>query len=639
MAAKKPGPSKKAAKSKPPRKWWYWLGVAFVWALLAFFVFAIYLVHDLPSIDAKAPPPSEPGMVIVARDGSTLAAYGDVYGDWLTFQEFPQSLISALIATEDRRFFSHIGIDMKGILRAGLRNIMAGDVVEGGSTITQQLAKNLFLSQERTLRRKVQEVILAIWLEFRLSKEDIISLYLNRSFFGNRAYGVDAASRIYFGHDARTLSLPEAALLVGILKAPTALAPTRDYWQSVERSHEVLGSMADAGLATKEEVAIAKAQPPKVMKSLVGTDARYFTDWVVSTLPATLKASRESLVVETTLDPRVQELAERALARSLNTDGIPGNITQGAVLVMTVDGSVLAMVGGRSYSESQFNRVTQAKRQPGSAFKLFVYMAALDAGLTPDDTLRDSPVVFDGWQPENYGKTYQGEVTLGWAFADSINTVAVKLAEMVSRSRVERIAHAMGIVSPIKTHPSMALGTSEVSLLELTTAYAVVANGGYAVEADGVVEVRTSRGQVISRAAPHMTAPLVAPKAVDMMRSMLEGVILYGTGKAARLDRPAYGKTGTSQDSRDAWFIGFSGDYVVGVWLGNDNGAAMQRVTGGAAPAKLWKAIMEGLYKGDLLTPTGRPMKRPGSGQDVPEAPGFFDRLRKSLSGPDDQKG
>jgi len=638
MPPKKPAPGKKAGKLTSSRSWLYWLGVVVVWGLLAFFVFAIYLVHDLPSVDAKAPPPSEPGMVIVARDGSTIASYGDVYGDWLTFKEFPQTLIAALIATEDRRFFSHIGIDLKGILRAGVRNILAGNVVEGGSTITQQLAKNLFLSQDRTLRRKVQEVILAMWLEFRLSKEDIISLYLNRSFFGNRAYGVDAASRIYFGHDARRLSLSEAALLVGVLKAPTTLAPTRDYFQSVERSHEVLNSMADAGVATADEIAAAKARPPKVMKSLVGTDARYFTDWIVGTIPATTKASRESLVVETTLDPRAQEVAERALTRSLNTDGIPGNITQGAVVVMTADGSVLAMVGGRSYGESQFNRVTQAKRQPGSAFKLFVYMAALDAGLTPDDTLRDSPVVFDGWQPSNYSGGYQGEVTLGWAFADSINTVAVKLAEMVSRNRVARIARTMGIVSPIKTHPSMALGTSEVSLLELTTAYAVVANGGYAVEPYGVVEVRTGQGRVVSKAAIHMTEPIVAPRAVDMMRSMLEGVILYGTGKAARLDRPAFGKTGTSQDSRDAWFIGFSGDYVVGVWLGNDNGAAMQHVSGGAAPARLWKAVMEGLYKGGQITPAGRPLKRPGDNGGAEQSPGFFQRLRDTLTGVDEKK-
>lgn len=626
-----------AAEQKPrarkKRGAWRWVLGGLAWFVIALIIAGIYLTHDLPPIDAAAPPRPEPSMVIVARDGSTIATYGDVYGDWLRFEEFPEPLVAAAIATEDRRFFSHIGIDIKGILRAGVKNMLAGGLVEGGSTITQQLAKNLFLSSERTLRRKVQEIILALWLELRLKKRDILTLYFNRMFFGDRAYSVDAAARTYFGHSARKLSVAEAALLVGLLKAPSALAPTRDYEAAVARSHEVIDNMVEVGALDAEEAAVAKMKPPKVLRSLVGTDSRYFADWVSDSVAQQDKARGVPLIVETTLDPRAQEIAERALLRSLNSEGIPGNITQGAVVVMTTDGAVRAMVGGRAYGESQFNRAVQARRQPGSAFKLFVYLAALEVGMTPDDVLRDSPVVFDGWEPANYDGQYQGAVTLRWAFAQSINTVAVKLSEMVDRHRVIKVARQLGVASPLKATPSLALGASEVTLLELTAAYAGVANGGYAVTPSGIAEVRSNKGKLLSRRKRGVGPQVIAPGANELMRSMLEDVVRYGTGSAARLgDRPAYGKTGTSQESRDAWFIGFAGDYVVGVWLGNDDGTPMRQVSGGAAPARLWRTVMEGLIHGNRLVPSGRPMMRPGSGEaEKAQSPGFFQRLKERM--------
>lgn len=630
-------PSRKPAPKRPRLLYrlFYWAAVAGAWAMVGLLLFGLYIAHDLPNVNELQPPKAEPSIVVLARDGSTIATYGDVHGEWLAFEEFPAPLLAAVIATEDRRFFTHVGFDLQGLARAGFRNLVSGRIVEGGSTITQQLAKNMFLSSERTYRRKLQELMLAFWLEMKLSKQEILTLYLNRMYFGSRAYGVDAAAHTYFGHGARHLSVAEAAMIVGLLKAPSALAPSRNYDAALRRSHDVIGAMVAVDALTPTEAEIAMANPPRLVRSMTGADSRYFADWVVERLPRSVTAEGVPLVVQTTLDPQAQVIAERALRQSLNSDGIPGNISQGAAVVMTTDGSVIAMVGGRSYGESQFNRAVQARRQPGSAFKLFVYVAAIDAGIDPDSTMRDTPVVFGKWRPVNYGGNYLGEVSLRQAFAQSINTVAVKLSERVDRDRVIRIAHIMGIKSPLASHPSIALGTSEVNLLELTAAYGVVASGGYQVEPDPIVEIRSAKGEVIYRRLPKVASRLIAPHANDMIRELLVQAVESGTGRAARWGGPAAGKTGTSQDFRDAWFIGMSGDFVTGVWLGNDDETPMNKVTGGGAPAKLWGSIMRGLAQGMVIEPAGRPKMRPEPPQVVENAgednEGLFSRLRARL--------
>lgn len=635
------GASSREASGKTSKKLWvrvlYWGAVVAVVGLIALFLGGLYLARDLPNISELKAKPADPSVVILARDGSTVATFGDVHGQWLTFDEFPETLLQALIATEDRRFFTHPGFDMKGLMRASVKNLMAGRVVEGGSTITQQVAKNLFLSSERTTRRKIQEIMIAFWLETKMSKKDILTLYLNRMYFGSRAYGVDAAAHTYFGHGARKLSLPEAAMLVGLLKAPSALAPNRDYPAAVERSHEVLDAMVEAEIIKPEEAEKAKNSPPKVKRNITGVDSRYFADYVIDSLPPEIKERQEPMVVETTLDPKAQSAAERALRASLNSDGIPGNISQGAVVVMTTDGGVLAMVGGKSYAESQFNRAVQAQRQPGSAFKLFVYLEAMEQGIDPDSTMRDTPVILDGWSPENYKGTFEGDVTLRHAFEESLNTVAVKLSERVDRHQVLTLARRMGIKSKLVPSPSIALGTSEVNLLELTTAYAVVANNGYTVTPRPVVEVRTARGKVIYRRPNDRPEAVVSMEANDKMRELLVQVVESGTGKAARFGGPAAGKTGTSQDSRDAWFIGYSGDYVAGVWMGNDDGKPMNRVTGGAAPARLWANVMRGVTTGATIGPVGKPKMRPTPPTNDEDSPNdsLFERLRHKLRGDD----
>ncbi len=625
-----------SGNGKKRRVWWkialYWGAVVSVVGLLVLFVGGLYLAHDMPSISELQMQKADPSMVILARDGSTIATFGDVHGDWLTFDEFPETLLTALIAIEDRRFFTHPGFDLKGLLRAAVRNASAGRIVEGGSTITQQLAKNLFLSSERTHRRKIQEIMIAFWLETQMSKKEILTLYLNRMYFGARSYGVDAAAHTYFGHGARDLSLSEAAMLVGLLKAPSALAPNRNYSGALDRSYEVLAAMADEDIVPQSAIDKARANPPKIIRSAASTDSRYFADWVVDSLPKDVRNRGVPVIVETTLDPVAQRIAERALRQSLNSDGIPGNISQGAVAVMTVDGSVIAMVGGKSYLESQFNRATQAKRQPGSAFKLFVYLAALDAGIDPDSTMRDTPIILGNWSPSNYKDTFEGEVTLRRAFEQSINTVAVKLSERVDRRRVIAIAKRLGIKSELKSHPSIALGTSEVTLIELTAAYGVVANGGYAVVPSPVIEARTVQGEILYRRNNEVAERLVSPEANDKMRELLTQVVASGTGRAAQFDGPAAGKTGTTQDFRDAWFVGYSGDYVAGVWLGNDNSKPMTRVSGGTAPAKLWASVMEGLKTGNAFQSIGRPVKRP-TPDSLPaeDNDNLFDRLREKL--------
>ncbi|MGQ9368092.1 transglycosylase domain-containing protein [Azospirillum sp. ST 5-10] len=538
-----------------------------------------------------------PTVTVLAADGTQFARFGDLQGSVASVDELPRHLVDAVLAIEDRRFRYHFGVDPIGLARAFYTNWRSGRVVQGGSTITQQLAKNLFLTPERSLKRKVQEAMLALWLEYRFTKDEILTAYLNRVYLGAGAFGVEAAARTYFGKPASQVDLHEAAILAGLLKAPSRFAPTANPDEAEERARVVLAAMEDAGFLTAEERRAALSAPP-VPRAKPGGDGRYFADWVTELVPGFVGAGHGDVVVRTTIDLQLQRAAEQRLADVLNGPGAAAGVGQGAVVAMTADGAVRALVGGRDYDASEFNRATQALRQPGSAFKPFVYLAALEAGWTPDSTVEDAPVRVGNWAPGNYENKYRGTITVAQGLAYSSNAVTVRLIDRTGVERVRRLASRLGIGAPLTHDLSLALGTSEVTPLELTAAYAGIANHGVPVLPYAITEIRDRRGAVLYRRQGGGAGPVVDPANAARLTRMMAGVLEYGTGKSARLDRPAAGKTGTTQDNRDAWFVGFTGDLVAGVWLGNDDNAQMKRVTGGTLPAKLWQAFMTDAHQG-----------------------------------------
>ncbi len=580
------------------------LGV--VWAGLF-----LTLAPEMPDTSSLWQVKKSPGVTVLAADDGVLAQRGAYNATLIEVADMPPHLPRAIIATEDRRFYRHFGMDVIGFFRAMLVNIRAGRYVQGGSTISQQLAKNLFLSPERTLLRKIRELMLALWLEARLTKDDILTLYMNRVYLGAGSYGVEAAAQRYFGKSARRVTLPEAAMLAGLLKAPSRYAPTNNIKRSRARAGQVLKNMVAAGFLSEANAAAARRSPAKLARQSRTRSSQYFVDWVQERLPRFVGNRDEDLIVRTTFDPKLQRIAEAALQRTMARQAKRRGVGQGAIVALDPRGAVRAMVGGRSYAKSQFNRAVQARRQPGSAFKPFVYLAALEAGYGPDYVVRDSPVTIEGWRPRNFTKKYQGDVTLRTALAKSINSVAVKISERVGRGKVIAVARRMGVTSPISAHPSLALGASEVTLLEVTSAYAPFANGGYAVVPHGIVEIRTRAGRVLYRRGGSSLGRVVAPGDVGRMNAMLREAMRSGTGRGARLKgRQAAGKTGTSQKYRDSWFIGYTADLVTGVWLGNDNDAPTKKVTGGQLPATIWKDFMS-------RASTGRPAPALPSGQDV----------------------
>ncbi len=575
------------------------MAVIAIWGTLAIAALVGWYAYDLPEVARiERATARQPTITVLAADGAEIARIGGYHGAALRLSEMPPYLPRAVLAIEDRRFYSHPGVDPIGILRAALANILAGRIRQGGSTITQQLAKNLFLTRERTLRRKVQETLLALWLERRFTKDEILTIYLNRVYFGAGAYGVEAAARRYFAKSARHLSLFEAAVLAGLLKAPSRDNPLVAPKRAARRAGRVLAGMVDAGWLDPDTAARARRETVRTVRSRrLGSGSRYFADWIIDRIGGFVGYHDRDLVVRTTLDARLQRLAERLVARTL-TRGASRRVGQAAFLALAPDGAVRAMVGGRDYAKSQFNRATQALRQPGSAFKLFVYLAALEAGLKPDDRVEDRPVTVRGWTPRNAGGGHRGSVTLREGIARSLNSVAVVLAERVGRKRVIEVARRLGLTSTLRPEPSLALGTFEVSLLELTAAYAVIANGGRGVWPYGIREIRDSGGRVLYRRTGGGPGRVVRPEHVAALNDLLSAVVEWGTGRAARLDRPAAGKTGTSQDNRDAWFIGYTPDLVAGVWLGNDDGRPMKGVGGGSLPAALWRDFMASALKG-----------------------------------------
>ena len=590
------------------------IGVAAVAGLIFFYT------YDMPDVDGLRIPRRAPSITIVSAQGDIMGRRGTVHAGRISFDEMPENLIQAVLAIEDRRFFNHIGVDFLGLIRAMVTNIKAGRIVQGGSTLTQQLAKNLFLKPERKIRRKVQEMVLALRLEGLFTKRQILEIYLNRVYFGAGTYGVEAAAERYFGKSVRDVTLNEAAILAGLLKAPTRYSPAAHNERAIKRATLVLGNMFDAGYISEEDrrSAALALRIPRVQTGI--ETASYVLDWVAEQAAELVPDAIGDLVIETTINPELQTFAEETTNKVIEEKGIDRKASQAAVVVMDNTGAVRALVGGLSYSDSQFNRALKGLRQPGSSFKPFVYLAGLEAGLTPWDERVDEPIDIGGWQPRNYSKKYRGPVKLYEALGRSINTIAAQVAYEVGPSNVALVAQRMGIESPLHTSPSLALGTGEVTLMELTSAYVPFSNGGIRTPPFAIARILSTEGQVLYEAKPP-TRRVVSPIQIADMNFMLSGVVEWGTGGRARLARfPAAGKTGTTQDYRDAWFIGYTRQFTGGVWIGNDDNSAMKRVTGGSLPASIWKQIMTKAHEGL------KPASLPKSTEPPPEPDTFVSR-------------
>lgn len=543
-------------------------------------------------------------ITVLDAEGRLIARRGLTRAEMVPVKALPAYVPNAFIAIEDRRFRHHFGIDPIGLTRAALKNALAGHVVQGGSTITQQLAKNLFLDPTRSFDRKIQEVLLALYLESRYSKDQILTLYLNRVYFGAGAYGIEAAAERFFGKQASRLTVTEAAMLAGSVKAPARYNPLADAEASMARAKLVLSAMAGNDFIATDERDVAETTRPRVMRRAGTPGSGYFADWTIAQLPGFIGDVTSPVIVHTTFDLKLQAEAERAVAQGLARDGARLRAQQAALVAMTPNGAVRAMVGGRSYAQSPFNRATDALRQPGSAFKPFVYLAAFEHGRKPSDVMMDGPVDIHGWKPVDYEGRFEGAMTLADAFAKSSNVVAAQLTVEVGPAAVVRVAHRVGIASPLRAVPSLALGTSDITPLELTGAYAAFAGGGAAVMPYGISEVTTPSGKVLYRRKGSGTGPAMSRENAAAIAELMQETVETGTGRAARLDeRPSGGKTGTTQDYRDAWFVGFTADYVTGVWIGNDDNRPMNKATGGGLPARIFKSFMEDAERGLPVRP------------------------------------
>lgn len=616
-----------------------------LWGMIAFGALLFWYGLNLPDTSGLYNTRHTPSISIIATDGEVLSHRGDLTGGFTSVAELPPHVPQAVLATEDRRFYWHFGIDPIGLARAVAVNWRAGAYVQGGSTITQQLAKNIFLKPERTISRKIEEMVLAVWLELRFSKDEILTLYLNRVYFGGGAYGLEAASERYFRKPARALTLPEAAMLAGLLKAPSRYSPTNDIDLARERARIVLQNMVEAGYITPGEMQLASTAPANLHGYASRGSINYFVDWIAEALPDYAGRPDTDVHVMATIDPDLQRAAERVIGEMLASQGAELDVSQSALVAMTPDGAVRAMVGGRSYAQSQFNRAVQARRQPGSAFKPIVYLTAMERGFSPESVRIDRPVTYGGWSPANYSGRFEGEMTLRTALAKSTNTVAAQLAHEVGIRNVVSTARRLGLQDDLPANLSLALGTGSVNLLELTAAYAAFANGGYGVIPHGIEEVRAENGEELYRRQGSGIGRIADPRSIAYMNDMLKAVMIYGTGRNSTLpDRPVAGKTGTSQDFRDAWFVGYSADLVVGVWVGNDDGKPMKQVTGGALPAKIWNVFMTRTQAGvpvaqlpdtvpvevaarDALGPVAADTAPSAPDSYEWEQPGFFERL------------
>jgi len=599
MAKKTKKTTTKKRKSKTQKRSFIgaafkWLFVIGFWCTLAVVALFAYYATELPSITESASFDRKNSIIVKASNGTIIGRYGDLVGDKVTIETVPEHLVQAVLSIEDRRFYYHPGLDPLGVARAMFVNAKEQRFAQGGSTITQQLAKNLFLSRERTIKRKIQELMLAFWLELELSKDEILEAYLNRVYLGGGTYGMDAASRLYFKKPVSNVNLQEAATLAGLLKAPSTYSPLANPRRSRERANIVINAMVDAGYIGEEQKDQINATIPKPPKKPSGNAQKYYADWIVEQTNKLVGQTGEDLIVETTMNVDIQNTAEEALKTTLMKNGEAKNMTQGAIVVMRPNGALVALVGGKNYALSQFNRATQAQRQPGSSFNPFTYLAALENGWHPDDLIMDEPITRGRYRPKNFGHKYYGQVTIEEALTLSLNTIAFRLIKSVGPAAVIDVARRMGIESELNADSSLALGTNQISPLELTGAYASLANGGFMVKPYGITKISSSDGTVYyERVREPKGKRATSARAISMLLPMMQSVVQRGTGQGANFgNTQAAGKTGTSQDSRDAWFMGFTDRLVTGVWLGNDDNSSMKRVTGGSHPARIWRQVM-----------------------------------------------
>nr|WP_235785851.1 PBP1A family penicillin-binding protein [Sphingomonas sp. PR090111-T3T-6A] len=547
-------------------------------------------MSSLPSFDALKSSPNGQMIRVHAVDGTVLVSIGPSYGQWLRADQIPQVMKDAMVSVEDRRFYEHPGVDPIGIVRGawiGFRHRGEGRRLQGGSTITQQLARNIFLTNKYTFSRKIKEAIVALSLERKFSKDQILELYLNKVYFGGGSYGIDAASRKFFGHGADHLSLGEAAIIAGLVKAPSNYSPTADVQAAVGRASVVLDTMVETGKISRVEAAAADPSAVKLAPDSKQNSVRYFTDWALPQLSTLIDDQTDPLDVWTTLDINMQNSADRAIQQDT-----PAGL-QGALVSMERDGAVRAMVGGRDYINSIYNRATQAQRQPGSAWKLFVYLAAIEAGHKPDEAIVDEPVTIDGWSPRNDERNYSGQINIRTAFAFSLNTVAAKLGQMVGFQTVADMARRFGITTPINTHPSMVLGTSDVRLIDMTRAFAEIDNKGAVVIPYAITKVVGPEGRLLYEHTPPEPRVLVAPQVAQQMTDLLQTAVNTGTARAAQIGRPVAGKTGTTSSNKDGWFLGFSSGLTTGVWMGRDDARPNPGLYGGRAPARAFADYMK----------------------------------------------
>jgi penicillin-binding protein 1A len=645
------GPQPKPRRTLP-QAILYWGAVAGVWLVIFTAAFLAVFAYGLPDTSKLYQVQRQPSISYLDRSGGLVAVRGSQFAPPVNLDELPPYVPAAFVAIEDRRFYHHFGFDPIGMVRMVMVDLKQRRYAQGASTITQQLARNLFLSPDQNIRRKVQELILAVWLETKFSKKEILALYLNRVYFGAGAYGIEAASQRYFAKPASQLTVGEAALLAGMMKGPSRYSPLGDTARAERRATVVLDEMVRNRAITAAQRDNAFTQPVRVSRTLANQHAQYFVDWVDSEVRSILGRSKDDvlqqdLVVETTIDLAIQTDAERAIQTAAGADAKAKGVQQAAMVALDGEGRVRAFVGGVDYSDNQFDRASDARRQAGSSWKPFVYLTAMENGRTPDTPVVDEPIRIGNWEPHNFTGRYLGAITLQTALSQSINTVAARLANEVGTQNVARTAHRLGIVSPIQTEPSMALGAVEVSPVEMAQAYAAFANGGYAVKAYGIERIRTASGKVLYDHSVVRTprSLVIQSQPLNYMNQMLRQVLVTGSGASARIGGyDLAGKTGTTSDYRDAWFVGYTGGFVAAVWVGRDNNTPMRSVTGGSFPARVWRTFMTSALPrlkvstipggepvaevpasdaiGDLLAEPSTNPELPAPGPPSPPAPG-----------------
>jgi penicillin-binding protein 1A len=583
--------ARKISKERGPMGTWIYRivkagAIATFLGVMVLGIFVAIARGEIDSFEDLKASPNGQMIRIRAADGTVIQSLGPSFGRWLTINQLPSEMKDAMVAVEDRRYYMHPGVDPIGITRSFYARAVKGRWTQGGSTITQQLARNIYLNSNKEFGRKIREIILALAMETKFSKDQILELYLNKVYFGGGAYGIDAASRKFFDHGAENISLAEAAIIAGLVKAPSRYAPTADAQAAVDRAEVVVAVMQDAGMITATEAAGVKPADVKLAAESPQDSVRYFTDWILPQLNGLIDETEKPIDVWTTLDLKMQRAATAAIAANVPRGA------QGALVSIDRDGAVKAMVGGTDYVSSNYNRAVTAVRQPGSAWKLFVYLTALEAGFRPEDMVEDKPVEIEGWQPKNSGGKYAGSISLRTAFAYSKNTVAAQIGQEVGTSSIANMARRFGITTPINTQPSMVLGTSESRVIDMTQAFAVIAAKGRSITPYGISKVTTIDGETLYAAKPSSSVQLVDDWVAGAMTDLMQSAVATGTGRAANIGRPVAGKTGTTSSNKDGWFLGFSSGLTTGVWMGRDDARSIGGLEGGRAPAQAWAAYM-----------------------------------------------